>query len=141
MGLYKRFYLGSSGIYLTGGGDLVLQGMSAKLKGYSDYSLSISSLSIHGGLKLGYNISPNLEITGSLGYTYPLTSSAKISDNNGNEVWKFDTADVSGGINIFVRVQWHIPTVGPFVKFYRKPSTICEKIRQQHEAKKAVKKH
>jgi hypothetical protein len=75
-GLYKRFYIGTLGLYAAPGADLLIHGISADLKDSSNYHITVGTLTLRPGVQLGYNLSPNLEVTGYLGWAVPLSSSA-----------------------------------------------------------------
>ena len=120
-GLRKRLYLGSSGIYVAPGLDFGLLAMSAT---DDDVSHSVSSFALTPGVQLGYNISPNLEITAAVGWGLALSQSGsrKVGDGDAQEV----DVEASGGLQAGLRLSFHSPVVGPLARLYSKPSTICE---------------
>ncbi|MEO2068877.1 MAG: hypothetical protein ABGX27_05125 [Desulfurobacteriaceae bacterium] len=122
LGLYKRFYIRNFGLYLAPGAEFALEGLSAKGNQtyllYDGEDISVSSFAIKPQVQFGYNFSPNFEIAGYLGWNQPLSTSAKRGDVDVD-------AEVSGGLTFGVGINYHIKTVGPFVKLYKKPSTVC----------------
>ena len=136
IGLYKRFYIGATGFYFMLGGDLLYQGMSATLKQNTSYNLVVNSYSFGINAVGGYNLSPDFEVALKLGYNFPISTSASIKENwYGSSVYSYDTADVSGGLTALFTLRWHLFTVGPFARFYKKPSAICEKIKERYKIK------
>ncbi len=139
VGVHKRIYIGATGIYLAPGLDFLYQLASASIKSsgwgwFNGDIFSIYAYSVRPGVKVGYNFSPNLEAVLLLGWTVPLASGAKIESGN-TEVWSADSVDVEGGLSVIVKVDFHVKTVGPFVKFFRKPEG-CEKLYEKYKKNK-----
>ena len=127
LGLNKRIYIASSGIYAAPGVQFGFMAMSATGKTPMDEDLahSVSSLSLTPDVKFGYNVSPDLELTAMLGWGIPLTAwgSAKVGDADSEEV----DAEVAGGVRAVVGLSFHLPVVGPMARLYSKPSKVCDK--------------
>lgn len=123
VGARKRLYLGSSSVYLAPGVDAGLLAMSAT---DGDDTQSVSSLSITPVAQLGYNISPNIELTAEFGWGLALSQSGslKVGDNDAREV----EVEATGGFQAGLRLSFHSPVVGPIARLYSKPSTVCEAV-------------
>jgi len=117
-GLYKRFYISSVGFFIAPGAKLAFQFLGATDNAGND--ISVSSYSLKPEIIAGYNISPDLEIVGKVGWLQPLATNGKWGDTDVD-------ATTEGGITFAIGINYHIKTVGPFVKLYTKPSTECRK--------------
>lgn len=135
LGARKRLYLGSSALFLAPGLDFGFVGMSGT---DGELTTSVSSLALTPGVQLGYNVSPNVEITAVLGWALPLSTSGstKFGDNDPVD-WD---AEVSAGLQFGLRLSFHSPVVGPLARLYAKPSTICRTMAAEAKAKAAAEK-
>jgi hypothetical protein len=140
----KRFYI-SDGLYSDVGLGLGykiytydwVQSYSSyySYSSYSeDYTLAVAYIYADPFAKLGYNISPNIEAFGKLGYTVPFGTTHQLSDESGNDVTNEELdslgIEANGGVNISFGVTYHTNFASMFTKFFSSPaSEICEEMK------------
>ncbi len=123
LSLSKRFYFTNLGLYLAP--TLGFSSLSLSSEDQLQNKLETSSLSLYGGLSLGYNFSPNLEVSGFLAYNQLFGTKYKL---NGTDITNFgDRPNLKGGLSFGIRINYHLPIVGFMSRLYRKPSKVCLK--------------
>ncbi|SNR75605.1 hypothetical protein [Desulfurobacterium atlanticum] len=121
-GVYKRFYLGTTGLSIAPGADI--SGRYLKFTGTWGDELTISALTLTPNIGFVYSFSPNFEINGEVGYALDVYSSTTLTDIWGNQYT--GSATTEGGVNGFIGFSFHFGAVGSFAKLYSEPPK-CEK--------------
>lgn len=124
-GLSRRVYLASSGLYLAPAVDVGVISMSASGNeaDEDDITHSITAFAVTPELRLGFNLSPDIELVGQAGWTLPLGAggSRTVGEGEPEDV----SVQVEGGLRAGVMVSFHLPVVGPMARLYAKPSSVC----------------
>ena len=126
LGMEKRYYL-SHGLFVSGGSDIhyEIQNFDMGKNGYSDtVNLSMGTLSLEPKLKIGYNFSPDTELSGFVGYDYVMTTSTSYSIGDNDPV-DIDGYDKDSGLSMGLIFNMHTDFTGIFTNMYKKPSRKC----------------
>ncbi|WP_456437371.1 hypothetical protein [Desulfurobacterium sp.] len=117
LGIYKRIYLGTTGLAVTPGIDLSYRYL--QFTGTGGDKLTIGAVTTTPHVGVVYNISANFEINGEIGYPVNVSSDTTYTD-----IWGIQytgTAQTEGGINFFIGASYHFGIVGSLSKLYSEP--------------------
>lgn len=131
LGFEKRYYL-MANLFASGEADLNFEAQSFDVSpdGATDTTtLSLATLSIEPKVKVGYNFTPNVDLTLFAGYDVPLstTASYKQGDNDSVDIEGYDK---NSGVSVGASLNIHTDFAGPFTKMFSKPSTRCDKLKK-----------
>lgn len=133
LGLEKRFYL-MSGLFVSGAANVNygVQSFDLGSDGFSTDSttLSLSTLSIEPKAKVGYNFTPNVDVTLFAGYDVPLSTSASYKQGDNDPV-DIDGYDKNSGLSVGFALNIHSDFAGPFAKMFSKPSVRCNALKNK----------
>ncbi|MDX2471795.1 MAG: hypothetical protein QNL04_14590 [SAR324 cluster bacterium] len=112
--MYKRFYIGPTGVYVSPFAGLAYYSSSYDVEsiyGY-DNALDITSLILDVGVKTGLNLGPDWEIYFTVNLPQILSSTVKYGDTD----YTVDSI-VEAGPTLSIGLSWQIETLGNLSKF------------------------
>ncbi len=122
-GIERRQHL-VQGLYVAAGGDIGVEALRMDYQeGAVSDELSLSSLQLYPRAGLGYHLSPDLKVTGHIGYAFPVWDDYEYESGTG------PTAELSGGLNASVSVAYHTDFAGPFADATADPTERCQRLR------------
>ena len=125
--IFKRLYLGSSGIYTDFG---VGAGYRKYIYNYLDSkevidtTLTLENEVVDPFAKFGWNFSPDVEMFGKVGYIFPFGTKSKLDDDNdGKYLSIFEKGELSakGGVNFSIGISIHTDFIGGITKIFSSP--------------------
>ena len=129
-GAEYRYHV-ANGVYVQAGADLGFeyQQYDAEYRWPGGFTrsddLTVMAMHIQPRAGVGYYLSPEWKIQGSVGYTQPLWTD---SDFDGRGTDPFD--DMLGGANAMVSIARHIAFAGPFAEMSEPPVEDCQQLRE-----------
>ncbi|WP_457567673.1 hypothetical protein [Desulfurobacterium sp.] len=117
LGIYKRIYLGTTGLAVTPGMDFSYRYL--QFTGTAGDELTIGSVTVTPRVGVVYNLSANFEINGEIGYPVSVSSDTTYTDAFG--IRYTGTAQTEGGVNFFIGASYHFGIVGSLSKLYSEP--------------------